>query len=75
MEALRFRLEDKEHQLNKQEVVMTTINTDKSKQSSEADELREMNELKERKIVALQRKVRVFNNLNLISEIMTFIFR
>eukprot|EP00057_Strongylocentrotus_purpuratus_P006995 XP_011661469.1 PREDICTED: ELKS/Rab6-interacting/CAST family member 1 isoform X2 [Strongylocentrotus purpuratus] len=56
VEALRFRLEDKEHQLNKQEVVMTTINTDKSKQSSEADELREMNELKERKIVALQRK-------------------
>lgn len=48
---------------------MTSINTDKSKQSSEADELREMNELKERKIVALQRKVRVLANLNLISEI------
>ncbi|XP_041460662.1 ELKS/Rab6-interacting/CAST family member 1-like isoform X3 [Lytechinus variegatus] len=56
VDALRFRLEDKEHQLSKQEVVMTSINTDKSKQSSEAEELREMNELKERRIVALQRK-------------------
>lgn len=64
VDALRLRLEEKESLLSKKSQQISELTEEKSTQQGEITDLKDMLDVKERKVNVLQKKVRLYRELN-----------